>query len=136
MAGWVVRRIASDRWMTMPGIFTLAGCLAAGTVIVMSELGPSIRPCRSAAVWWLRTAPGPARSRARPQHRLPCGFTGMDRINAPLEPLPATAAHPGTHRTRVDASPGALTAGNGSTLDRQQFTGLRRHFDRHEGQPA
>ena len=64
MAGCLVRRIASDRWMTTPGIFTRAGLLDAGTVMVMTELGSSIRPCRSAAVWWLRTAPGPARSRA------------------------------------------------------------------------
>jgi len=51
MAGCLVRRIASDRWMTTPGIFTRAGRFDAGTVIVMIEAGSSIRLCRSAAVW-------------------------------------------------------------------------------------
>jgi hypothetical protein len=50
--------------MMMPGIFTRAGRFDAETVIVMSELGSSIRPWRSAAVWWLKVASGPARSRA------------------------------------------------------------------------
>ena len=40
------------------------GVLDRGTVMTMSGLGSLIRPCRSAAVWWLRTAPGPARSSA------------------------------------------------------------------------
>jgi len=64
MAGCLVRKTASERWITTPGTFARAGLLDAGTVIVMAELGSSIRPCRSAAVWWLRTAPGPARSSA------------------------------------------------------------------------
>jgi hypothetical protein len=64
MAGCLVRRIASDRRTAMPGIFSLTGFLEAGTVMVMTGLGSSIRPCRSAAVWWLRTASGPARSKA------------------------------------------------------------------------
>ena len=50
MAGCVVRKIASDRWMTTPGIFARVGVLARGTVMTMSELGWSVRPCRSAAV--------------------------------------------------------------------------------------
>ena len=64
-AGCLVCRIASDLWITRPGIFARRpGCLAAGTVIVITGLGPSVRPWRSAAVWWLSTASGPARSRA------------------------------------------------------------------------
>jgi hypothetical protein len=51
IAGCLVRRIASDRRMTRPGILARRpGWLAAGTVIVMSGLGLSIKPCRSAAV--------------------------------------------------------------------------------------
>jgi hypothetical protein len=50
MAGCVVRKIASDRWITTPGIFARVGVLDRGTVMTMSELGSSIRPCRSAAV--------------------------------------------------------------------------------------
>jgi hypothetical protein len=42
--------------MTMPEIFARAGRFDAGTVIVTGELASSIKPCRSAAVWWLRTA--------------------------------------------------------------------------------
>jgi hypothetical protein len=64
MVGCLVRRIVFDRCTTTPGIFCCAGCRRAGTVIVMTSLGSSIRPCRSAAVWWLRVASGPARSRA------------------------------------------------------------------------
>ena len=37
IAGCLVRRIASDRWMTTPGIFACAGCRDAGTVIVMTR---------------------------------------------------------------------------------------------------
>jgi hypothetical protein len=36
----------------------------AGTVMWILLLGLSTRPCTSAAVSWLRTAPGPARSTA------------------------------------------------------------------------
>jgi hypothetical protein len=50
MAGCLVRSIASDRWMTRPGIFARAGRFDAGTEIVIRELGSSIKPCRSAAV--------------------------------------------------------------------------------------
>jgi hypothetical protein len=64
MAGCLVLRMASDRWTTTPGIATRAGRFDAGTVTVMSGLGLSIRPWRSAAVRWLKTASGPARSRA------------------------------------------------------------------------
>jgi hypothetical protein len=42
MAGCVVRKIASDRWMTTPGIFARVGVLDRGTVITMSELGSSV----------------------------------------------------------------------------------------------
>jgi hypothetical protein len=44
MTGCAVRKIASDRWMTMPGIFARVGVLDRGTVMTMSELGSSIRP--------------------------------------------------------------------------------------------
>jgi hypothetical protein len=50
MVGCLVRRIASDRWMRTPGIFARVGVLDRGTVMMMSELGSSVRPCRSAAV--------------------------------------------------------------------------------------
>ncbi len=35
MAGCLVRKIASDRWIKMPGIFTRAGVLDSGTVMVI-----------------------------------------------------------------------------------------------------
>ncbi|MGH3228045.1 MAG: hypothetical protein ACRDOA_05620 [Streptosporangiaceae bacterium] len=44
IAECLVRRIASDRWTTMPGIFIRPGRFDAGTVMLMSELGSSIRP--------------------------------------------------------------------------------------------
>jgi hypothetical protein len=50
MAGCLVRSIAFDRWMTSPGTFARAGRLDAGTEIVITGLGSSIKPCRSAAV--------------------------------------------------------------------------------------
>src|SRR6185437_6637660 len=111
--------------MATPEIFARAGLLDAGTVMVMMALGSSISPCRSAAVWWLRTAPGPARSRAAQSTVSRAGSPEKAAYTPRCSRCHRPLRTAGPHRLRVDAHILTLSPGDGGGLS---LKALRERF--------
>ena len=89
-----------------------------------AQLGSSIRRCRSAAVWWLRTAPGPARSRAA-QSTVSRAGSPEKAAYTPVAAAAIGRCVPGPHRLGVDAHVWTLTPRDGGRLS---LEALREHF--------
>ena len=66
---------------------------------------------------------GTGAKQRRPERRLPGGLSGEAGVDAALESLPAATTQTAAYRVRRDVGPGSLTAGYGTTLERQQING-------------
>jgi hypothetical protein len=70
-----------------------------------------------------RTGTGPEQS--GPEYCLPGGVPGKGGVYTSLQPLPAAAANPGSHRLRIDAHVLTLTPRDGGRLS---LEALRERF--------